>query len=95
MEIIVYLSDEAECQGSTAVVPRLGADDPAYRWPIVHTPGVAGSNYVDDKEKAERYMRELNIDVADFRENELYAREVKTRYRKGDVIFYRHDTSHR
>jgi len=95
VEIIIYLSDESECQGSTAVVPKLGSDDPAYRWPIVNTPGVAGSNYVDDKAKAERYMRELNPDAADFRQKELYEREVKTRYQMGDVIFYRHDTWHR
>ena len=41
-EIIIYLSDLDECGGSTAVVPRLGANDPAYPWPIVQTPGVNG-----------------------------------------------------
>ena len=95
VEIIIYLSDQGECHGSTAVVPRLGSDDPAYRWPIIGTPGVAGLNYVDDKEKAERYIREVDPEIADFREKELYSREIKTRYRIGDVIFYRHDTWHR
>ncbi len=95
VEIIIYLSEESVCRGSTAVVPRLGPDDPAYRWPIVDTPGVAGLNYVDDKFKAERYLQEQLPEAATFREKELYAREVKTRYRAGDIIFYRHDTWHR
>ena len=95
VEIIIYLSEESSCKGSTAVVPRLGPDDPAYRWPIVDTPGVAGLSYLDDKSKAERYMRDKLPEAANFRENELYAREVRTRYRAGDVIFYRHDTWHR
>ena len=95
VEIIIYLSEETACSGSTAVVPRLGADDPAYRWPIVDTPGVAGLTYVDDKFKAESYLRDELPEAADFRENELYAREVKTRYRVGDILFYRHDTWHR
>ena len=95
VEIIIYLSEETATSGSTAVVPRLGADDPAYRWPILDTPGVAGLTYVDDKFKAERYLRDELPEAADFRENELYAREVKTRYRIGDILFYRHDTWHR
>ena len=95
VEIIIYLSEETACSGSTAVVPRLGANDPAYRWPIVDTPGVAGLTYVDDKFKAESYLRDELPEAADFRENELYAREVKTRYRVGDILFYRHDTWHR
>lgn len=95
VEIIIYLSEVAECEGSTAVVPRRGADDPAYRWPIVKTPGVAGFDYVNDRESAERYLRERDPNIADFRANELYAREVKTRYRFGEVLLYRHDTWHR
>ena len=95
VEIIIYLSEETATSGSTAVVPRLGADDPAYRWPILDTPGVAGLTYVDDKFKAESYLRDKLPETADFRENELYAREVKTRYRIGDILFYRHDTWHR
>ena len=39
VEMIVYLSDVADCGGATAVVPRTGADDPAYRWPIVRFAG--------------------------------------------------------
>ena len=95
VEIIVYLSDESDCAGSTAVVPRKGTGDPAYRWPIMDMPGVAGLNYVDDKAKAEQYLRDERPDAARFRERELYDREVKTRYRVGDIIFYRHDTWHR
>ena len=34
VEIIIYLSDVEECGGATAVVPREGAADPAYKYPM-------------------------------------------------------------
>ncbi|MEM7099172.1 MAG: hypothetical protein AAF541_13000 [Pseudomonadota bacterium] len=95
VEIIIYLSEFEECLGSTAVVPRMGKDDPAYPWPIMQTPGVAGLNYVNDKAHAEAYLHEQAPDVARFREQNLYAREVLARYQFGSVLFYRHDTWHR
>ncbi len=95
VEIIIYLSDFETCGGSTAVVPRQGPDDPAYGWPIINTPGVAGLNYVNDKDHAEAYLREQAPDVAAFREHHLYARECLARYRFGSVLLYRHDTWHR
>lgn len=95
VEIIIYLSDFAICGGGTAVVPRTGPEDPAYQWPIVNTPGVAGLNYVNDKQHAEAYLRDTAPAVAEFREEHLYAREVHARYKFGSVLFYRHDTWHR
>ena len=75
VEIIIYLNDYDECEGATAVVPRQG-DDPAYPWPIIQTPGVAGLDYVNDRDKAEAYMAQHNPDAANFRQQHLYAREV-------------------
>ena len=95
VEIIIYLCDVSECGGATAVVPRKGDDDPAYPWPIVQTPGVAGMQYVNDRASAEAYLAQENPDAAAFREANLYAREVQAQYRFGSVLFYRHDTWHR
>ena len=95
VEIIIYLSDLDECAGSTAVVPRLGADDPAYPWPIVQTPGVNGLPYINNKANAEAYLQEQAPEAAKFREEHLYAREVVAQYKFGSVLFYRHDTWHR
>ncbi len=95
VEVIVYLNTEADCGGATAVVPRQGKEDPAYPWPITRTPGVAGFDYVNDRESAEDYLREQAPAVARFREEHLYAREAKARYNFGTVLLYRHDTWHR
>jgi hypothetical protein len=95
VEIIIYLSDFSECGGSTAVVPREGPEDPAYAWPIVQTPGVAGLPYINNKANAEAYLQAHRPEDAHFREAHLYAREVVTRYQFGSVLFYRHDTWHR
>jgi hypothetical protein len=95
VEIILYLNNYEECAGATAVVPRDGPDDPAYGWPIVQTPGVAGLDYVNDRVKAEAYMAEQSPDAAVFRQNHLYAREVVADFQFGSVLFYRHDTWHR
>lgn len=95
VEIIIFLSDLEECGGSTAVVPRQGPDDPAYPWPIVQTPGVGGLPYINNKVKAEDYLRDAAPAAARFREEHLYARESVARYRFGSVLFYRHDTWHR
>ncbi|MEM7274660.1 MAG: hypothetical protein AAF547_16360 [Actinomycetota bacterium] len=94
VEAILYLADHADCGGSTAVVPRTGPDDPAYRWPIVDTPGVGQLRYVNDRRAAEAYLAEVRPELAPWRA-ELYRRERHTRYRTGDIIFYRHDTWHR
>lgn len=95
VEIIIYLDREEDCCGSTAVVPRQGSDDPAYPWPIIATPGVAGLAYVNNRTVAEAYMQEQNPAQAEFRESHLYAREKQARYQFGSVLLYRHDTWHR
>ena len=95
VEIIIYLNDFDECDGATAVVPRQGENDPAYTWPIIHTPGVAGMDYVNDRARAEAYLVQHNPQAATFRDHHLYPREVVARYQFGSVLFYRHDTWHR
>ena len=95
VEIIIYLNDHDDCGGATALVPREGPEDPAYPWPIVQTPGVAGLDYVNDRSKAESYLAQQNPAVAAFRQQHLYAREVVAKFQFGSVLFYRHDTWHR
>lgn len=94
VEMIVYLGDEEQCGGATAVVLREGEDDPAYRWPMVDTPGVGDLDYVNDRSAAEEYFARQRPALAGWR-SELYRRERYVRYRRGDVLFYRHDTWHR
>ena len=94
VEMILYLDDADDCGGSTAVVPREGHDDPAYRWPIVDSPGIGDLRYINDKDTAEQYFAEMRPALADWRRT-LYARERLTRFQPGDIIFYRHDTWHR
>lgn len=94
VEMIVYLSDVDDCGGPTAVVPREGADDPAYRWPIVDSPGIAELDYVNDKERAEAYFAAERPALADWRAM-LYEREHYAAFKPGDVLFYRHDVWHR
>jgi len=95
VEVIIYLSDVETCGGATALVPRQSDDDPAYPWPIVQMPGVAGLRYVNNREKAEALLRDQAPEAAAFREQHLYAREILARYRFGSILFYRHDTWHR
>ncbi len=73
VEAILYLSDVDDCGGSTAVVARTGADDPAYRWPIVDTPGVGDLRYVNDRASAEAYLAEVRPDLTGWRAD-LYRR---------------------
>jgi len=95
VELIIYLNEEAQSGGATAVVPRQGDRDPAYPWPIVQTPGVAGMRYVNDRASAEAYLDDINPEAAAFRESNLYARECHARFKFGSVLLYRHDTWHR
>lgn len=94
VELIIYLSDHADTGGSTAVVPRTGPGDPAYRWPIVDSPGIGDLEWVNDRGSAEDYLAARRPDVAPWRQ-ELYEREQHTRFRPGTILFYRHDTWHR
>lgn len=94
VEMIVYLSDVEHCQGSTAVVPRSGPDDPAYRWPIVDSPGIGDLRYINDRAAAEDYFAHERPELATWRKL-LYERERWTHFTPGTVLFYRHDTWHR
>lgn len=95
VEILLYLSDIDACGGATAVVPREGPSDPAYSWPIDRTPGVGAFPWINDRRAAEAHLRENAPEIAAWRAEHLYAREIKARYRFGTVLFYRHDTWHR
>jgi hypothetical protein len=94
VELILYLDDVADCAGATALVPRNGPNDPAYRWPIVDTPGVADLDYINDRSHAEAYFATQRPDLAAWRAS-LYAREQRVRFKPGNVLFYRHDLWHR
>lgn len=94
VELILYLSDAREAGGRTALVPRRGPEDPAYRWPMVGSPGIGALPYINDRDTAERELALANPELARWRA-QLYARERYIDYRPGDVLFYRHDTWHR
>jgi len=94
VEVIVYLDHVEDCGGATAIVPRTDADDPAYRWPIVDTPGIGDLDYVNDRVQAEAYFAVERPELVGWRQ-QLYARERRVWYRPGDVLLYRHDTWHR
>lgn len=94
VELILYLDDVADCGGPTAVVPRTGPDDEAYRWPIVDSPGIGALDYVNDRASAERYLETERPEIVPWRAR-LYERERHVRYRAGDLLLYRHDTWHR
>lgn len=94
VELILYLGDHAETGGATALVPRLGPDDPAYRWPIVDSPGIGDLRYINDRASAEAYFAAQRPELVTWRAS-LYEREVHTAFKPGDVIFYRHDLWHR
>lgn len=95
VEAILYLSDLETCAGATALVPRTGDDDPAYPWPITATPGVGMLPYLNDRARAEAWLRRHAPAVAAFRAEHLYPRERHARYRFGSLLLYRHDVWHR
>ena len=94
VEIIVYLSDQSEVGGSTAIVPRISAEDEAYAPPLVHSPGIGDIPWINDRSQAEAWFHQNQPEVAELRQR-LYQREKYTQHRKGSVLFYRHDVWHR
>jgi hypothetical protein len=97
--MIVYLDDSAATGGGTALVPRLGDDDEAYReeagrfyW--TQTPGVGSAGWLNDRAAAEAWYAQHEPETAAFRRR-LYAREVSARFGVGSVLLYRHDVWHR
>tara|TARA_B100001250_G_scaffold342549_1_gene310888 strand:+ start:6299 stop:7351 length:1053 start_codon:yes stop_codon:yes gene_type:complete len=94
VEIIVYLSDQTQVGGSTAVVPRIGSDDEAYMPPLVHSTGIGDIPWINNRSQTEDWFYRNKPEVAELRER-LYQREKYTQYRKGSALFYRHDVWHR
>ena len=94
VELILYLDDVDDCGGATALVARTGSDDPAYRWPIVDSPGIGDLDYVNDRPHAEAYFARERPHLAAWRDS-LYSRERRVRFKPGDVLLYRHDLWHR
>lgn len=95
VEMIIYLSNVADCQGATALVARQGEDDPAYQYPITEMPGFGLLEWKNNKTCAEEYLREMAPQAAEFRATHLYPRESYANYNFGTILFYRHDTWHR
>lgn len=94
VELIVYLDHVADCGGATALVPREGAGDPAYRWPIVDSPGIADLDWINDRASAEADFARRRPALAGWRAS-LYEREQRVHFAPGDVLLYRHDLWHR
>ncbi len=94
VEMIVYYDRVEDTGGGTAVVPRQGAADPAYRWPIVDSPGIGDLRYINDRPSAEAYISECRPELTDWR-GSLYGRERYAAFSPGDILLYRHDTWHR
>ena len=80
--------------GATHVVSREGEDDPAYRdGPARVAPGYH-LPFKNDRYEAEALVCRLEPRIGAFRST-LYNREVAVPYRRGTVLFYRHDLWHR
>lgn len=94
VELIVYYSDARDCGGETAVVPRTGRDDVAYRWPIIDSPGIGALPFINDRASAEAALKGSHPEMFNFRA-QLYDREAYVDFRQGDILLYRHDTWHR
>lgn len=88
VSFILYLSDSEKCGGSTAVVLRQGAKDPAYApTALTKTPGVYG-HWINDRQLAEENYKDKDKEVYEFRQK-LYKREVMAHYKPGDLLIYR------
>ncbi len=91
---ILYLSDVADCEGGTAVVPRTPGGDESYPYPNFAMPGVGGIPWINDRKCAEAFLEQHYPEVHAFR-RQLYTRERTVAYRVGTVLLYRYDTWHR
>lgn len=94
VELILYLDRVEDCAGPTALVARIGPSDPAYRWPIVESPGIGDLDWFNDRASAETEFARRRPELAAWRES-LYQREQRVHFTRGDVLFYRHDLWHR
>ena len=94
VSMIVYLSDEDDTSGGTAIVPREDDDDELYSWPLIAMPGYGGLPFINNKYYAEEYMKENHPQFYEMRQK-LYARECRVKFKPGTVLIYRHDIWHR
>jgi len=95
VSMIVYLSDEEDCGGGTAVTQRDGQNDPAYNaGPIIQQPGYGGHPFFNNKDVVESYFLRTNPQIHAFRQS-IYAREKRAKFIVGSVLLYRHDIWHR
>lgn len=94
VELILYLDRVEDCGGATALVPRQGREDPAYRWPIVDSPGIGELDWINDRTLAEAEFARQRPGLAAWRQT-LYQRERRVHFAPGDVLLYRHDLWHR
>lgn len=88
---IVYYSDTSKTGGATAIVPRKGENDPIYKWPYLHMPGIAGRPFFNNREAAERSVSTEDRVLR----QQCYAREIVPVFKPGDVLLYRLDVWHR
>ena len=94
VSMIVYLSDEDETSGGTAIVPREGDDDELYTWPLIAMPGYGGLPFINNKHYAEEYMKINHPQFYEMRQK-LYEKEYRVKFKPGTVLIYRHDIWHR
>ena len=84
VEIIIYLSDCTECGGSTALVPKVNDDDPAYQWPYMSLPGVGPLKWMNNRRSAEEYIARTDDKMYAMRQN-LYEREQYAYFKPGTL----------
>lgn len=94
LSAILYYDDSEICSGGTAIVPRTGPSDEAYKMPYINMPGQAGMEFANQKYVAEAIVKNKNPEMYEFRQK-LYEREVKVNFKKGSLLLYRHDVWHR
>lgn len=92
--IIVYFDNFKDVKGTTAFVPNNDKTRDFYNYPLVNSPGLSGYPFINDKNNAEKYFLENNLDIYNFRQK-LYDNELYPNYELGTVLFYRHDLWHR
>ena len=77
VQCLLYLNDEEECGGPTAVVPRTGPDDEAYVYDDrrVSPGGAPPFIWTNDQGQTEAHYRAHHPEIAAFRQR-LYEREM-------------------
>ena len=93
--VVAYFDRVEDVGGATQVVPRSGPDDPAYRGPLVRSPGIGGIPFVNNRKQAEAALGESHPELAHWRREHLYPKARPARFGPGTFLFYRHDVWHR